>query len=223
MPASLRSCAGTISVRARTWGRNFPDFLLTPPPMMMRSGQKQLLHELHVVAAGGGPTPSTTGRRPPGRTPRPSPRPSPWCSGQVAELGVRHQRAVDEQGAADAGAERDEEHDAVIVPARHRSASRRCRPRRRRSPHRPARPVACLNSAAASVPIQLWSMLDAVCDDAVEDDRRERQADRAGRVELRHDLLHHRRDGVGRRRLRRRDADALGREARRRRGRQARP
>ena len=39
MPAVLSSFAGTISACSFILGRNFSEFLLTPPPMTIRSGQ----------------------------------------------------------------------------------------------------------------------------------------------------------------------------------------
>ena len=39
MPAVFSSLAGTISVFSFSLGRNFSDFLLTPPPTTIRSGQ----------------------------------------------------------------------------------------------------------------------------------------------------------------------------------------
>ena len=39
MPAVFNSLAGTISVFSSSVGRNFYDFLLTPPPTTIRSGQ----------------------------------------------------------------------------------------------------------------------------------------------------------------------------------------
>ena len=39
MPAVFNSLAGTISVFSLSLGRNFSDFLLTPPPTTIRSGQ----------------------------------------------------------------------------------------------------------------------------------------------------------------------------------------
>lgn len=41
IPASFFSAAGTISVRRSRSGRNFSDFLLTPPPTTNRSGQRR--------------------------------------------------------------------------------------------------------------------------------------------------------------------------------------
>ena len=41
MPAELSSLAGTISVFSFSLGRNFSDFLLTPPPTTIRSGQNR--------------------------------------------------------------------------------------------------------------------------------------------------------------------------------------
>src|SRR3984957_14022693 len=38
MPASLCSAAGTTVARSDSFGKNLSDFLLMPPPMMIRSG-----------------------------------------------------------------------------------------------------------------------------------------------------------------------------------------
>ncbi len=46
MPASLSSTAGTTGVRMSMSGRNFSDFLLTPPPMMIRSGLSSFSNSL---------------------------------------------------------------------------------------------------------------------------------------------------------------------------------
>ena len=129
----------------------------------------------------------------------------------MAELGVRHQRAVDEQGAADPRPEREEQHDAVaVLPGAEAHLGDARGVGVVDDIDRPAGRLLEQRLGVGADP----GVVDVRCglDDAVEDDGRERQADRAGRVELRHDLLHHRGHGVGRRRLWRRDADALGRE-----------
>src|SRR5215211_6888223 len=41
IPASLCISAATTFVRAVRWGKNFSDFLLMPPPITMRSGQRR--------------------------------------------------------------------------------------------------------------------------------------------------------------------------------------
>jgi hypothetical protein len=44
MPASFCRVAGTTSVSTLMCGRYFSDFLLIPPPMMMRFGQMSVLY-----------------------------------------------------------------------------------------------------------------------------------------------------------------------------------
>ena len=42
------SWAGTTGVRSSILGRNFSDFLLTPPPMMMSCGPQHALDQIEI-------------------------------------------------------------------------------------------------------------------------------------------------------------------------------
>jgi hypothetical protein len=81
----------------------------------------------------------------------------------VAELGVRQQRAVDEHGAADAGAERQHDHGAAPVAARAEPHLREACGVGVVQHHDRAGRALVRSSPPMSQPIQAGSMLAAVC------------------------------------------------------------
>ena len=110
------SAAGTISVSTSMCGSHLSAFRLAPPPTMISSGENSLTTVAQVALDPLGPL---------------LPRQLLAVAGarrgpvlgvvavdlEVAELGVRHEHAVDEQPRTDAGAERQHEHDAAAVAA----------------------------------------------------------------------------------------------------------
>ena len=193
-------------------GRNFSAFLLTPPPTMMSSGQRTastsskyvwsrvrplLPRELFALAY---------------RLGRPVLGDAAVVERKVPELGVRYEHAVDEDRAADArcrastttttpcavaaGAEAHlgDARGVGVVDAPPRAAGRAAEQLDRVGPD-PA-------------PVDVRRGLD----DAALDDGRQRETDRARRVELVEEVLHDPGDGFGRRRRRGEQADPVGGE-----------
>ena len=117
MPAWLSSSAGTTGVRQVSFGRNLSAFLDTPPPMMNRSGQSRSSTMRRYSSTRDAHSSQSSSRRSRHRVGRPvlgvaAPQ------GEVAELGVGHQAAVDHDGRADAGAEGDGDDHAGLAPGR---------------------------------------------------------------------------------------------------------
>ena len=132
IPASFSSLAGTTSQRGVSKGRNFSLFLLTPPPMMMRSGHisdsrwsryssTRLAHSFQSSFLR---SRALSAARRSASLPRIS---------MMAELGVGDQDSIVEDGGADAGAEGDDDDDCPAGRRPRRAASPRHPRSRRRS------------------------------------------------------------------------------------------
>jgi hypothetical protein len=133
----------------------------------------------------------------------------------VTELRVRHQRAVDEHRAADAGAERQHDHGAAPVAARAK-------------PHLgEARGVGVVQHDDRPLQARAQQPADVAADprridvgggvgDAILHDRRHGHPHAARRIELQHDCGDGRRDRLRRRRLRGQELVALDEQPSRR-------
>ena len=189
MPAELCISAGTTSVATSMWGSHLSDFLLTPPPTMIRSGESSATPCVEVAVDPLGPV---------------LPRQVLTLAGarrrlrlgdvavdlDVAELGVRHEHTVGEQARPDPRAEGEHQHHACVGPsgAEANLGEAGC-VGVVDDVHVASRPPR-VNSASMSMPIHDWSMFAALSTTPSRDDRREGDTDRPGPREVSDELGH---------------------------------
>ena len=202
----------TISVRSSMRGRNFSDFLLTPPPTMMSSRPEDGLDELEVRLAGACAhcfhERSSRSRTDSAAQSSASP---PWCSGRCPSsvfgtstpstktalpMPVPSVTTTTTPVAVAAGAELHLRDARGVGVVEHRDGTAR-------------RPFEQLDRVGADP--RLVDVRGGP-DDAALDDGRQRETDRARRVELGEEVLDDAGDGVGRRGRRRQEADPVGGE-----------